>query len=77
MQYNVLSTQIVLCYNWFTCYYLNLKFCLIMLLISVIKYIGSIAILFFIKEIHFIAFVFASIVLTRIFLKLINFQSSH
>jgi hypothetical protein len=40
---------------------------LIKTLISVTKYIGSIAILFLIKEIHFIAFVFASIVLTRNF----------
>ncbi len=64
MQYNVLSTHIVLCYDWFTCYFLNLKFCLMILLISVIKYIGSIAILFLIEEINFIAFVFASIVLT-------------
>jgi hypothetical protein len=55
MQYNVLSTHNVLCYNWFTYYYLNLKFCLIILLISVIKYIGSIVILFLIEEIHFIA----------------------
>jgi hypothetical protein len=52
MQYNVLSTHIVLCNNGFTYYYLNLKFCLIILLISLIKYISSIAILFLIEEIH-------------------------
>jgi hypothetical protein len=39
----------------------------LILLISVIKYIGF-AILFLIEENHFIAFVFASIVLTRNFL---------
>jgi hypothetical protein len=55
--------HIVFCFNWFTYYYLNLKFCLIILLISVLKSIGSIAILFLIKDIHFNAFVFASIVL--------------
>jgi hypothetical protein len=41
------------------------------------KYIGSIAILFLIKEIHFIAFVFASVVLTRNFLTMNNVQTSH
>ncbi len=52
MQYNVLTTHTVLCYNWFTPYYLNLKLCLIIILVSVIEYIGSIAILFVIEEIH-------------------------
>ncbi len=61
----------------FDLYYLNLKLCLNILLISLMKYIGSIAILFLIKEIHFIAFVFASVVLTRNFLTMNNVQTSH
>jgi hypothetical protein len=53
---------------------LNLKFCLIILLIPVIKSIVSIAVLFLIEEIHFIVFVFASIVLTRNFQKINKFS---
>jgi hypothetical protein len=64
-----------LCYNWFTYYYSNCKFCLVtIMLVSVIKYIGSITILFLTEKNHVIAFVFASIVLTRIFLMINKFS---